>query len=251
MDTNFSYLDTQLKPLGCPNFTQLPINAPKYPFANMQRDGRMHMGLQPRRVTYTPSLLDPKGRRESHDTGYRSFAAPLDEPKVRARSATFVEPLIVRAAMPGHLVNIDPKLGERVAQGLGHEAPIVPAKAVVPTREDLKASPKLSILAGGPPPLKGRKIGLLVTDGADAPKLGGVTLADGSKLAAHHQLAGGPSVLFDTVAIVTSADGAAMLAAEAGCGRGRVGPRCVPASEGDRPHPTGAAAARQGRRGAG
>lgn len=266
---NFSNLDTQLKRLGSPNFTQLPINAPKCPFSTMQRDGHMQMGLQPERVTYTPSLLDPKGPRESHSAGYRSFAAPVEGRKLRERSATFsdhysqarqffvsqtkpeqdhivgalvfelskVDAPVVRAAMLGHLVNIDPALGERVAAGLGHDAPIVPATAAVPTREDLELSPRLSILASGPPPLNGRKIGLPVTDGAGAgsvhgvmaaakaagvvvaviaPRLGGVTLADGSKLAAHHQLAGGPSVLFDTVAIAASADGAAKLAAEAG-----------------------------------
>ena len=32
---NFSYLDTQLKRLGSPNFTHLPINAPKCPFARI------------------------------------------------------------------------------------------------------------------------------------------------------------------------------------------------------------------------
>ncbi len=265
---NFSYLDTQLKRLGSPNFTQLPINAPKCPFANMQRDGHMQMSLQPERVTYTPSMLDPKGPRESHEAGFRSFPARIEGEKVRERSATFsdhysqarlfytsqtkpeqdhivnalvfelskVEALIVRAAMLGHLVNIDTGLGEQVAAGLGHDAPIVPAKAAMPTREDLKPSPKLSILAAGSPPLKGRKVGVLVTDGADAnliagvmkaakaagmvvaivaPKLGGVTLADGTKLSAHHQLAGAPSVLFDTVVVAASASGAAMLANEA------------------------------------
>jgi len=33
---NFSYLDTQLKRLGSPNFTHIPINAPKCPFLNFQ-----------------------------------------------------------------------------------------------------------------------------------------------------------------------------------------------------------------------
>ncbi|MGM8889211.1 catalase, partial [Psychrobacter sp. 1U2] len=37
----FSYLDTQLKRLGSPNFAQIPINAPKCPFANNQQDGHM------------------------------------------------------------------------------------------------------------------------------------------------------------------------------------------------------------------
>jgi catalase len=35
---NFSYLDTQLKRLGGPNFTHLPINAPKCPFHHFQQD---------------------------------------------------------------------------------------------------------------------------------------------------------------------------------------------------------------------
>ena len=40
---NFSYLDTQLKRLGSPNFTYLPINAPKCPFHHFQQDGHMAM----------------------------------------------------------------------------------------------------------------------------------------------------------------------------------------------------------------
>ncbi len=32
---NFSYLDTQMTRLGGPNFTQIPINAPKCPFLQL------------------------------------------------------------------------------------------------------------------------------------------------------------------------------------------------------------------------
>ena len=147
-----------------------------------------------------------------------------------------VEMPIVRSAMLGHLVNVDETLGQRVAAGLGHRAPFVPAATTVPARTDLPPSPKLSILANGPPTLVGRLVGLLVTDGADAtlvgalvtaikvagasvkiicPRLGGVVLDDGSALAADFQLAGGPSVLFDTVAVVASADGTTALLGEA------------------------------------
>lgn len=38
---NFSYLDTQLKRLGSTNFSQLPVNAPRCPVANFQRDGHI------------------------------------------------------------------------------------------------------------------------------------------------------------------------------------------------------------------
>nr|WP_226896075.1 catalase [Polymorphobacter sp. PAMC 29334] len=264
---NFSYLDTQLKRLGSPNFTQLPINAPKCPFANMQRDGHMQTSLQPERVTYTPSLLAPKGPREV-PTGTQAFREQIDAPKVRARSATFndhysqarqffdsqtgpeqdhivaalifelskVEADVVRAAMLGHLVNILPELGERVAAGLGHDEPIVAIPQAMPTRTDLPKSPALSILANAKATFEGRKIGVLVTDGADAklitaivdaataakakveivaPRVGGATLSDGTKLAAKHQLAGGPSVLFDAVALAVSDDGVTALLGEA------------------------------------
>jgi len=264
---NFSYLDTQLSRLGSTNFHQIPINAPKCPFANMQRDGHMQMHPQATRVAYTPSLIDPSGPRE-HPSGFRSFPTPVEGTKLRERSATFadhysqarqffmsqtkpeqdhivaalvfelskVELPIIRAAMLGHLVNIDAELGQRVANGLGHDAPIIPAEAAVATRTDLDMSPKLSILAHGAPTLVGRQVGVLVTDGAScmiigaiieaataaqasvkiiAPKLGGVTLDEGSKLKADFQLAGGSSVLFDTVAIVVSEEGAEMLLGEA------------------------------------
>ncbi len=80
--------------------------------------------------------------------------------------------------------------------------------------------------------------GILLTDGADpatrnaalvkavddegaayeviAPKIAGATLSDGTKVAAKHKIDGVPSVLFDAVAALVSADGAALLAADAG-----------------------------------
>ena len=52
---NFSYLDTQLSRLGSPNFTQLPINAPKCPFFNFQQDGHMAMVNPKGRANYEPN----------------------------------------------------------------------------------------------------------------------------------------------------------------------------------------------------
>src|SRR6202795_238361 len=52
---NFSYLDTQLKRLGSPNFTHLPINAPKCPFAHFQQDGHMAMRNPIGRANYQPN----------------------------------------------------------------------------------------------------------------------------------------------------------------------------------------------------
>jgi catalase len=84
--------------------------------------------------------------------------------------------------------------------------------------------------------LEGRTVGILIDDGSDAatlmalrkaveaagatvklvaPKVGGATLSDGRKVPADGQLAGTPSVLFDAVALVLSADAGKRLATEA------------------------------------
>ena len=52
---NFSYLDTQLKRLGSPNFTHIPINAPRVPVRNFQQDGHMAMRNPKGRVNYEPN----------------------------------------------------------------------------------------------------------------------------------------------------------------------------------------------------
>ena len=58
---NFSYLDTQLKRLGSPNFTHLPVNAPKCPFANFQQDGHMATVNPQTRAELRAELLGPAG----------------------------------------------------------------------------------------------------------------------------------------------------------------------------------------------
>ena len=45
-----------------------------------------------------------------------------------------------------------------------------------------------------------------------APAIGGVTASDGTKIPADHKVGGGPSVLFDAVAVLPSAEGGAQLA---------------------------------------
>jgi catalase len=48
-----------------------------------------------------------------------------------------------------------------------------------------------------------------------APKIGGIVASDKSQHAAHQKIDGGPSVLYDAVAIIPSAKGASLLAAQA------------------------------------
>ena len=141
----------------------------------------------------------------------------------------------VREAMVGHLRNIDGDLAKRVAGGIGMAALPAAPKAAQPV-QDLPRSPALQIIGKMKATLEGRAVAILVADGSDggivaalkkasmaagasvkivAPKVGGVTLEDGSLLSADGQLAGTPSVLFDAVAVVLSAKGAKAMCAEA------------------------------------
>ena len=214
---NFSYLDTQLKRLGSPNFTHIPINAPKCPFAHFQQDGHMAMRNPKGRVNYEPNSWTDGGPRESPELGFQSYPEPVEGPKVRARSETFadhysqarqfyisqteieqqhianaltfelskVETPAIRARMVSHLLNIDDGLAETVAKGLRLKEMPKPATAARPTRQDLKPSPKLSIIKNGPKSFAGRKVGALVTDGVDADvlaALGKALKAEGAML---------------------------------------------------------------------
>jgi catalase len=254
---NFSYLDTQLKRLGGPNFTHLPINAPKCPFAHFQQDGHMAMRNPTGRANYQPNSFG-EGPRESPTRGFQHFAAEEQGVKARLRPESFadhysqarqfyisqtppeqrhiasaltfelskVETVEIRERMVSHLLNIDETLATTVAQKLGLQSMPKPADAAVPTRQDLEPSPALSIVQRGPKRFEGRKLGILITDGVDAkllkgltkaveaekavfeliaPKVGGVTASDGTFVEAHHMIDGGPSVLFDAVALLTSA----------------------------------------------
>jgi catalase len=264
---NFSYLDTQIKRLGGPNFTHIPINAPKCPYAHFQQDGHMAMRNPIGRANYEPnSWGDAGGPRENPARGTQSFAEEAEGPKQRVRSESFadhysqarqffisqtkveqghianalvfelskVERADIRARMVSHLLNIHDGLAAKVADGLGLELP-APARAARPTLMKLPPSGALSIAKNGPASFKGRKLGILLTDGADAelfasltaacdkegaswdviaPKIGGATLSDRKKVPAKQKIDGGPSVLYDAVALIISDKGADLLAGD-------------------------------------
>jgi catalase len=199
---NFSYLDTQLKRLGSPNFTFLPINAPKCPFATFQQDGHMAVSNPKGRVNYEPNSWsgEASGPREDPAKGFHSYPQEIGGPKQRARSETFadhysqarqfylsqtgieqchiagalifelskVKTPAIRSRMVAHLFNIDDGLAKSVARGLRLQELPKPADAARPTRQDLQPSPALSILRNGPEKFEGRKLGVLVTDGVTA-----------------------------------------------------------------------------------
>ncbi len=261
---NFSYLDTQLKRLGGPNFTHIPINAPKCPVRHFQQDGHMAMTNPKGRANYEPNSWgdgdgaeEERGPRACPMRGFESYEAPVQGPKLRIRSESFadhysqarqfyvsqtaieqthmanaltfelskVERSSIRKRMVGHLRHIDAGLAQEVADGLG--LPELPEKVPF-AREpitDLPESPALSILKNGPNSFKGRKLGIYVAEGADAgvvnalkqaakdgggtveivtPHITGAKLSDGTMLEADEKIDGGPSVVYDAVAVVMS-----------------------------------------------
>jgi catalase len=251
---NFSYLDTQLKRLGSPNFTHIPINAPKCPYAHFQQDGHMAMRNPTGRANYQPNSFG-EGPRENPDRGFTPFADIEDGPKRRVRSESFadhysqarqffisqtmgeqhhiaaaltfelskVKTPVIRERMVSHLLNIDETLATKVSTALGLKKMPKPADAAMPTRQDLEPSPVLSIVEKGPNRFEGRKLGILVTEGTDAvllgalktalakagasfeiiaPQVTGIEASDGSWVDADQMIDGGPSVLYDAVALL-------------------------------------------------
>jgi len=272
----FSYLDTQLKRLGSTNFHQLPINAPKCPVMNFQRDGHMQMNVPKGRANYEPNSLDQAGEapgpRECPVTGFATFVgrAAADEQgdKLRIRPESFADHYSqarlffrsldpaeqahlasafvfelskvglehVRTRMLSNLVNVDPDLAKRVADGLAMKLPKASPTAA-PVR-DMDPSPALRVVRGPREldTLDGRSVGILFADGSDAatmrslikeisgaggravliaPKIGGAKLSDGTVMPADGQLAGTPSVMVDAIAVILSKAGCATLLKEA------------------------------------
>ena len=200
----FSYLDTQKSRLGTTNFHQIPINAPRCPFANFERDGMMQTLVPKGRANYEPNSLSDHGEeggpRES-EQGFRTVAVnderndPVE--KLRVRSETFADhysqarlfyrsqaPIEqahiasaftfelskvtlepVRLRMLGNLRNVDEDLAKRVADGLAMELPSANKAAKAPI--DMQPSDALSIVKQGDPPMTGRKIAILFDEGSD------------------------------------------------------------------------------------
>ncbi len=218
------------------------------------------------RANYEPNSLaeagEEGGPREDPKGGYRSPPIANEGPKVRLRAESFADHYTqarlfyrsqtkieqahlasalvfelskcsfehVRTRVLANLQNVNQDLATRVAAGLNATLPAPSVPAAAPT--DMKLSPALRIVGKYPDSLKGRAVGILVTDGADgtvvaavreaaeaegaavkivAPKIGGVKLKSGKTLAVDGQLAGSPSVIFDAVALVLSDEGCAQL----------------------------------------
>jgi len=204
----FSYLDTQLSRLGSPNFHQIPVNAPKCPFSNQQRDGHMQMEQPTGRVAYEPNSLSENSPRETPANGFHSSAVTESGEKGRIRAESFadhysqarqfylsqtayeqahiasalvfelskVEHGHVREAMVGHLRHIEEELAKRVAAGLALDTmPDAPA-AAAPVRE-MTPSAALQIIGKMKDSFMGRAIGSRVAEGSDGAVIEKIKLA--------------------------------------------------------------------------
>ncbi|MBA4339616.1 MAG: catalase HPII [Hyphomonas sp.] len=201
----FSYLDTQKSRLGTANFHQIPINAPKCPFANMQRDGMMQTMVPKGRANYEPNTLDQgcedPGPRASND-GFRTtetntalgndpgeklrvrdetFGDHFSQPRMFYRSQTENEQAHIASALVfelskvslehirnralSQLRNIDEDLAARVADGLAAKLP--PAAPAFHEPLNLDTSDALSIQKNWPSTLEGRVVGILFAEGSD------------------------------------------------------------------------------------
>ncbi len=149
----FSYLDTQLKRLGGPNFHEIPVNRSIAPVHNNQRDAQARQTINTGRVSYEPNSLAGgcPFQASVKNGGFASFQERVDASKVRERSASFhdhfsqatlffnsqseaeqrhlinalrfelgkVEVQAIRKRMIGILSKIDAGLASAVAEGLG------------------------------------------------------------------------------------------------------------------------------------
>ncbi len=206
----FSYLDTQNSRLGTTNFHQIPINAPRCPFGNFQRDGKMQTMVPKGRANYEPNSLaehgEEGGPRESPTTGFATANAATgpDESgeKLRVRSESFADhysqarlfyrsqteseqahiasSFVFELSKVGLLDQVPPRMvanlrnvDEDLARRVAEGLGIpLPEKAKA-AREpvDMPPSDALSIHKNMKDTLEGRAVAVLIHDGTDAAEL--------------------------------------------------------------------------------
>jgi len=196
----FSYLDTQISRLGV-NFAELPINRPRCPVHNNERDGKMRFTVDQGRVSYNPNTLAkgcPAFGRSMHT--FTSFTEAMSGKKIRERSPSFKDhfsqatlfwnsmadwekeeiinafsfelnmcdvPEVRKNVVNNILINIHQDLANTVAANLG----LNPSDLAKPTQDKkmpaISASPALSMDKTASD-IKGRKIAFLTADGVDS-----------------------------------------------------------------------------------
>jgi len=172
----FSYLDTQLKRLGGPNFHEIPINKSLAPVVNNQRDGHMRQTIAKGIASYEPNTTGGgcPFQAGAMKGGFTSFPAETAGPKIRDRSESFLDHFsqatmfynsqtdvekehiiealqfelakcdtpAIRERMVGVLQQVDNTLATRVAEELGIATPVKksgPLNQAIPADADEKS----------------------------------------------------------------------------------------------------------------
>jgi catalase len=142
----------------------------------------------------------------------------------------------IRHRVVASIRNVDDELARHVADGLGLDDlpdPLEPERTPI----DVETSRALSMLANPLESFRGRKLGVLVSRGADAktlrmlrlaaeaegmtfavvaPTVEGVADSEGKAIEVAEKIDGGPSVLFDAVAVVLASAHADEIAVHSG-----------------------------------
>jgi catalase len=209
----FSYLDTQKSRLGTANFHQLPINAPKCPVMNFQRDGQMQKNVPKGRANYEPNSLaahgEDGGPRECPATGFATTSAVTggDEQgdKLRVRADLFADhysqarmfwhsltdnerahvasSFTFELSKVGQLGQVPPRMvgnlrnvDEDLASRVaaGLGIDLPPKTKAARDPIDMAPSPALSIQKNSHETLEGRCVGILYADGSDGAEIDSV-----------------------------------------------------------------------------
>jgi catalase len=200
----FSYVDTQLNRFGSANFNEVPINRPRCPVFNNQRDGFMRQTVNRGKVNYEPNSLAEGRPREDKERGFTSYPEPLNGVKLRARPESFndhfsqaelfwnsqsdsekerlieaikfelgkVKTLYIRERMIQLFYNVSPEIAQRAAPHVGVKSvtgdlsylQTSSAPKPGPKKQNIGSSPALS-QEGSPRTARGRKVAILVADG--------------------------------------------------------------------------------------
>jgi catalase len=210
----FSYLDTQKSRLGTTNFHQIPVNAPRCPFGNFQRDGMMQTMVPKGRANYEPNSLaehgEEAGPRESAGKGFATtnlvsgpdeqgdklrvraelFADHYSQARLFYRSQTENEQAHIASSfvfelskvadltqVPARMLANLRNVDEDLAQRVADGLNIeLPEKSEAARKPvDMKPSEALSIQKNMKAKLEGRKVGVLIADGTDVGELDRVT----------------------------------------------------------------------------
>ena len=267
-----SYVDTQISRLGGPNFHEIPINTPLAPVHNNQRDGMHRQNIPRGRVSYEPNSLGggcpfQAGAVQGFMSVPARAQAKEEQIKIRAKPEKFADHYTqaklffesqapheqahiaaafrfelskvtvpaVRERTIAMLRNVSDSLATSVAHGIGMRTlPAALPKAIDnPAAPEVDQSPALSLLARpGDGSVKGRKVAILVADGASpdglhavqaalleqgavgrfvGPHIGPVALSDGSEVDADASLENSPGFLFDGLVLPDGEEAVAML----------------------------------------